>query len=117
MQFLFRKPRFPIIIDTGKGLAGVRSWAECERLFDMTAFSDNEPKPVIDVTAEGFALNPDMMVISPLTGKKQWTKGEIIELYNRCVKKPEARAYELRSLGNKRVEVVVSEIVDLLRRP
>jgi len=116
MQFLFRRPQLPMIIDTGKDLAGARTWAECESRFDMSAFSDNKAKPVIDVSAEGFALHPDMMVISPLTAKKRWTKREIIELYNRR-KRLGAPAYEPKSLGNKRVEAVVSEIVDLLRRP
>lgn len=116
MNFLFRRPRLPVIIDTGKDLASVKTWAECERRLAMSAFSDKNAKPVIDVTAEGFVLHPDMMTISPLTAKKRWTKREIIELYNRR-KKPGSPAYEPRSLGNKRVEAVVSEIVDLLRRP
>lgn len=113
MNFLFRRPRLPIIIDTGTGLIGVKSWASCERQLARVAFVDLAPRNVIDATAEGFSLYPEHMAFSPLTFKKRWTKMAIIELYNGA-KGPGLPDYPTTSLGNKSLERVVKDIVELL---
>jgi hypothetical protein len=82
LNFLFRKPRLPIIIDTGTGLIGAKSWVACEKLLAQVIFSDLTPRDVIDATAEAFSLYPEHMAFSPLTFKRRWTKTAIIELYN-----------------------------------
>lgn len=113
MNFLFRKPRFPIIVDTGNGLLGAKSWAVCEKRLETITFPDMAPRDVIDSTAEGFALYPEHMAFSPLSSKKRWTKAAIIELYN-SRKAPGRPEYPTTSLGNKSLERVVKDIVELL---
>lgn len=56
------------------------------------------------------------MVFSPLTLKKRWTEAAIIDLYNsqKALDRPE---YPTTSLGNKSLEKVVKDIVDLLTAP
>jgi hypothetical protein len=56
LNFLFRKPRLPIIIDTGAGLLGVKSWTTCEKRLATVMFPDMAPRDVIDSTAEAFSL-------------------------------------------------------------
>lgn len=56
------------------------------------------------------------MAISPLSSKKRWTKAAIIELYN-GLKGPGRPKYPTTSLGNKGMENVVKDIVDLLTAP
>jgi len=117
MRFWPRKPRFPVIIDTGFELVGAITGAECsKRLARAKIVEEEQSKVVIDVTAEGFGFYPKMMVITPMTIKKRWKKSEIIELYN-SRRSPGAPEYPSTSLGNKSVERVVSEIVYLLRQP
>lgn len=116
MNFLFRKPRFPIIIDTGAELLGAKSWTVCERRLATTTFPDMAPRDVIDSTAEAFALYPEHMVFSPLTFKKRWTKAAIIGLYN-SQRGPGRPEYPTTSLGNKSLEKVVKDIVELLTAP
>lgn len=116
MNFLFRKPLFPIIIDTGHGLLAAKSWAVCEKRLTTVTFPDMAPRDVIDITAEAFSLYPEHMVFSPLTFKKRWTKGAIIDLYN-SQKEPGRPEYSAKSLGNKSLEKVVNDIVDLLVAP
>jgi hypothetical protein len=70
--------------------------------------------PVIDANAEGFAYYPEQLVISSMAVKKRWNKPEIIALYQ-ARKRPEAPEYSTKSLGNKRLEQVVAEIVELIR--
>jgi hypothetical protein len=113
LNFLFRKPRLPIIIDTGAGLLGVKSWTTCEKRLATVTFADMAPRDVIDSTAEAFSLYPEHMAFSPLTFKKRWTKAAIIELYN-GLKGPGRPEYPTTSLGNKSVEKVVKDIVELL---
>jgi hypothetical protein len=116
MNFLFRKPRFPIIVNTGTGLIGAKSWAACERQLATVTFADMAPRDVIDSSVEGFFLFPEHMVFSPLTLKKRWTKAAIIDRYN-CHKEPGRPEYPTKSLGNKSLEKVFGDIVELLTAP
>ena len=112
-----RKPRFPIIVDTGRGLVGALSDAECaKRIARLGPFDNDNSMAVIDSTAEGFGFYPKMFLISPLTTKKRWTKAEVIALYNNR-RKPDAPEYQPRSLSNRGFDRVVSELVQLLREP
>lgn len=113
MNFLFRKPKLPIIIDTGTELIGAKSWLTCERQLATVTFADLAPRDVIDATAAAFSLYPEHMAISPLTLRRRWTKMAIIELYNRS-KGPGRPDYPTTSLGNKSLEKVVKDIVELL---
>ncbi|MFM9433524.1 hypothetical protein ACFDR9_000565 [Janthinobacterium sp. CG_23.3] len=113
LNFLFRKPRLPIIVDTGAGLIGAKSWVTCERRLTAFEFSDMAPRHAIDATGEGFSLSPGHLAFSPLSSKKRWTKAAIIELYNGS-KGPGRPEYPTTSLGNKSLEKVVKDIVELL---
>lgn len=101
---------------TGNGLLGAKSWAVCEKRLAKITFPDTAPRDVIDSTAEAFSLYPEHLVFSPLTFKKRWTKAAIIELYN-SQKGPKWPEYPTTSLGNKSLEKVVEDIVDLLAAP
>ena len=117
LRFWPRKPRFPVIIDTGIKLIGATSGAECsKRLARAKIVNGEKSTAVIDATAEGFGFYPEMMLITPMTTKKKWKKSEIVTLYN-SRRGPEATEYPLTSLGNKSTERVVSEIVHLLNQP
>ena len=113
MDFFIRKPKLPVLIDTGTELLVAKTWATCEKRLAAVVFADNEPLDVIDSTAEGFSYYPDMKLFSPLTLKKRWTKAGIIKLYNerRGGDVPENQP---KSLGNKSLETVVKDVVELL---
>jgi len=112
-----RRPRFPIIVDTGRGLIGAVSGSDCaKRIGRLGPFESDDLMPVVDSTSEGFGFYPRMMLISPLTTKKRWTKAEVIALYNGR-KKSEAPEYRPRSLSNRGFDRVVHELAELLREP
>jgi hypothetical protein len=115
VDFVFRKPRFPALIDTGDELIGVKTATECKKKLADITIADQGAKPVIDVTAEGFSFYPELMLISPLSVKKRWSKAEIVRLYN-SRRTPGMPEYSTRSLGNRSVERVVSEVVELLKK-
>lgn len=117
LRYWPRRPRFPIIVDTGRGLVGASSGSDCEkRITRLGPFNDDTAMPVIDSTSEGFGFYPKMLLITPLTIKKRWTKAEVVALYNGG-KNADAPEYRPGSLSNKGFERVVSELVQLLREP
>ena len=115
LQFVFRKPRLPAIIDTGSGVLGVTNWATCKKSLATIALAGTAHCDVIDATAEGFTFYPQLWAISPLTMKKRWNKAAIINLYNNA-RGPACPAYPTTSLSNKSLEKVISDIVELLVR-
>ena len=111
IRYFFRMPRFPLLLDTGIELIALHSADECEARLPPLALT-GQPRPVIDAHAEGFAFYPDLETITPLTLKKDWTKAEIIALYD-ARKRPDAPTYT-RSLPNRKLVDVVSDIVALV---
>jgi hypothetical protein len=111
ISYFFRMPRFPLLLDTGTELIALRSAGECEARLPPLALT-GDPRPVIDAQAEGFAFYPDLETITPLTLKKDWTKAEIVALYD-ARKRSGAPAYT-RSLPNRKLAAVVSDIVALV---
>lgn len=112
-----RRPRFPVIIDTGAQIVGARTGADCSKKIQRLIIPVGEITiPVIDSSGQGFAYYPDSMVVSPVAVKMRWKKSEIIDIYNS--RKPAGSpAYRPGSLSNKPVERIVSEIVELLSEP
>jgi hypothetical protein len=111
ISYQFRMPRFPLLLDTGDKLLALRNADECEARLPPLALT-GPPLPVIDADAEGFAFYPDLETITPLTFEKDWTKAEIVALYD-SRKRPGAPAYT-RSLPNRKLTAVVSDIVALV---
>lgn len=111
ITYIFRRPRFPLLLDTGIELIALHSAAECEKRLPPLALT-GDPRPVIDAEVEGFAFYPDLEAITPLTFKKDWKKAEIVALYH-ARKRPGAPMYT-RSLPNRKLTAVVSDIVALV---
>jgi len=109
-----------VIVDTGDQLIAARTKAQFEKRIRNISFNgkDTVPNgkdtvPIIDRTAEAFALYPEKEFVAPQVAIRRWTKASIIDLYNerRPANVPEM---EKRSLGNRSLEQIVSETVDLL---
>ena len=111
IKYVFRMPRFLLLLDAGTELIALHSAAECEARLPPLALT-GDPRPVIDALAEGFAFYPDLETITPLTLEKDWTKAEIVALYH-ARKCPSAPTYT-RSLSARKLADVVSDIVALV---
>ncbi len=111
IRYFWRRPRFPLLLDTGIELIALHGADECEARLPPLALT-GDPRPVIDAQAEGFAFYPDLETITPLTLKKDWTKAEIVALYE-ARKRAGAPAYT-RRLPNRRLADVVADIVALV---
>jgi hypothetical protein len=75
-----------------------------------------EQIPLIDATAEGWVVDIEHMIVSPLTFKKHWTKKEVIELFNKSKTARQAGVeYPATSLSSKRFDRILGEIVKQIR--
>jgi len=115
IRFLFRHPRFPVICDAQDVVIAAET---PKQLYDQICSNElplGEQIPVIDVTSEGWVLHTELMVVSPLTLKKRWTKKEVIEVFNKSKTAKEAGLkYPLKSLSSKRFDWIAREIVKLI---
>jgi hypothetical protein len=113
IRYLFRKPKYPLLIETDSRVVGARSSKRIDRLFKEAAFVNKNNYIVIDSNGEGWRFVPEHGVISPLTMLKRWNKPKIIKLFNSLLEKEgSVTRYEPRSLSNKRLEQVIREIVE-----
>lgn len=115
MNFLFRLPKFPVIVDTGDQLIVARTKAQLGSKLSKIERLDSRTADIIDAKAEGYSLYVEKMFVAPNIAARKWTKAKMIDLYNtrRGEGAPELRA---TSLGNRSLEQIVGEISDLLSR-
>lgn len=113
IQYIFCKPKYPVLIETDGRVTGARSGEKIGRLCKQSSFAAKESYIVVDSSGEGWSFFPAHEVISPLTTYKRWSKAKIIELFNASLVKTGIQAqYEPGSLSNKRLEKIVREIVE-----
>lgn len=115
MNYLFRSPKFPVLLDLGDRLICANNRAQFEKKVAQLNLAGEEARRMIDSTAEGFALYPKSQVVAPSIGVRRWTKQQIIDLYN-LRRAPSAPEMTTTSLGNKSLQRIVSEAVSLLSR-
>ncbi|MEJ2725019.1 MAG: hypothetical protein P8175_10325 [Deltaproteobacteria bacterium] len=114
IRFIFRRPKFPVICDAQGVLIGAQTAKQLHDQIRSIELSQGEQLPVVDATGEGWVLHIDLMILSPLTFKKRWTKKEVIELFNKSqTAKQAGLEYPLRSLSSKRFDRIAGEIVKL----
>lgn len=104
-----------MICDAQGVLIGAETPEQLSDKIHSMGLPPGEQIPVIDAVAEGWVLNIDHMVVSPLTRKKSWAKKEVIELFNRSKTAREAGLeYPERSLSSKRFDRILGEMVKLI---
>ena len=111
---LFRRPKFPVVGYADKELF---SALELSRLASILvrfeSSADKDIVQMVDATGEEFWYSRKQRVLAPGFTIKRWTKRQIIDLYNSHVGSD--RIYAVRSLSNKRLSEIVSEISNLIR--
>jgi len=118
LQFLFRKPKFPVIFNIDGKLIVVTSFNDFDKQIINIELKGNKFYEAIDSTVEGWLLSTEPLVISPLTLKKKWTKKELINLYNQSENcKRNNDIYPESSLSNKKLSVIFEEIAEKLKSP
>ena len=115
IQFLFRRPRFPVICDAQGVFIGAKTPRQLSEQLASIEVTPGEQIPLIDASAEGWELDTDHMIVSPFTFKKSWTKKEVIEMFNKSKTASQAGLeYPARSLSSKKFDRIIGEIVKLI---
>lgn len=114
IQYAFRRPRFPIICAVGGELVSAWSAVDFQRQIERFEIQSGEVLDVVDATGEGWSFHSDLMIVSPLTFKKRWTKSAVIRLFNES---ENARrigvAYPEISLSGKSVSRIITDVAAL----
>lgn len=113
---MFRKPRFPVILEVNGFIVGAKTSKQIEDGLSVLHLPAGGHLPVIDSSGEGWSFIVDHMTMTPITFKKRWTKKEVITLFNNSeTAKMANKAYSTKSISAKRFDRIVSELVDLIR--
>jgi hypothetical protein len=114
IRFLFRRPKFPVICDAHGVLIGAQTPKQLSDQLASIELTPGKQLPLVDSTAEGWVLDVDHMIVSPLAYKKSWTKKEVVEVFNGSKTARQAGLeYSARSLSSKRFDRIMREIVEL----
>ena len=115
IQYAFRRPRFPIICAVGGELVSAWSAVDFQRQIERFEIQSGEVLDVVDGTGEGWSFHSDLMIVSPLTFKKRWTKSAVIRLFNES---ENARrigvAHPETSLSGKSVSRIITDVAALV---
>jgi hypothetical protein len=114
VNYIFRLPRFPVVLDSGEKLFPAKSKAQLERWIGKLAIKDERRRDIIDANGEGFAYYPKLQTITPHIGIRKWKKLQIIDLYD-SRRPPETPVMRRTSLGSRTLEDIVYETVELLQ--
>ncbi|MGH8656966.1 MAG: hypothetical protein ACREV4_00335 [Gammaproteobacteria bacterium] len=104
VQYAFRRPRFPVVCAAGDELISAESRAALQRQLKRLEFQGDEVLDMVDATGEGWAFHVNLMIVSPLTLKKRWTKSAVVRLFN--------RSENARRLGSAYTETSLREDAD-----
>ena len=114
VNFIFRLPHFPVILDTKEKLVFASTRTQLVSRITELQIQDEDKRDIIDSNAEGFAFYPKIDTISPSIGIRRWNKRQIIKLFNarRTAGTPEVRS---NSLSSRSLESIVVDAIYLLR--
>jgi hypothetical protein len=115
IRYLFRVPKYPVLCCIEEQVIGATSERILVEKLSLIMFQEGKYYDVIDVTGESWTLMSDVMVISPLTAKKRWTKLQLIRLVNSRTNtsNPHEKPYSERSLSSKRFKKIFLDLVDM----
>jgi len=116
-HILIGKPKYPLIVISKDNLCSAFNIKELAKCCLNSKLLENENYiKAIDSTGEEFWYSPEHYTITPGFFSKRWTKTRIIEIYNEnSNSKNSKNIYTTKSLSSKRLEIIVSDICNLLK--
>ncbi|MBN1221462.1 MAG: hypothetical protein JXM69_21255 [Anaerolineae bacterium] len=116
IDYLFRKPKFPVICSIGDILITAKSEAEFQRRIDKVNLTPDMSYNIVDSTGEGWEFYTNKLYIIPALRRK-WSKKRLIQTYNDSQNCQSAGiTYSEKSLSSKRFEKVFADIVALVEQ-
>ena len=98
----------------GGELVSAWSAVDFQRQIERFEIQSGEVLDVVDATGEGWSFHSDLMIVSPLTLKKRWTKSAVIRLFNESENSRRiAVVYPEMSLSGKSVSRIITDVAAL----
>ena len=115
LQYIFRQPLFPILGDIEGYFIGASNAEDFIEQLLQVPYQETGFYNIVDSGGEGWTFSVEHMTMSPLTSKQRWTKKEIIYLFNQRKNKDvgHQRLYSEKSISNKRLERIITDLVRL----
>ena len=116
-SIILRQPIFPVIVVSADRLYSAFTVKQLARSCVCSIpIGDTEVVQVVDSRGEEFSYCPEKCSMIPAFFTERWTKKRLIEAFNsstnaECLE----QEYSMKSLPNKRLDKVVSDICVLLR--
>ena len=110
LQYLFCKPKFPLIISIEDYFIGAKTPADLLRKLPQAPVGNKEYYQAIDKTGKGWSFSPGQMLLSPLALKKDGPKNKLFH----CLIKEQIRRMDSRSSILKN-HFPVNALIGLLR--
>jgi hypothetical protein len=115
LNYFLRKPKYPVICDVDGSVIAAKSEKSFLKYLAEISIDPEKKYNLLDANAEGWVFMPQYMAVSPLTLKKQWSKKELIAIFNnRKNLLPDGAQYSEKSLSSKRYDKIFGDIVELL---
>ncbi len=111
MNFVFREPDFPLLVESDIKLLSAYTKKELIQVIRSSDFKLKDSYAAIDLKGEGWSYFHDLDALSPLTFKKRWYKKEIIELCNRFIQ-DDANKFVGKLLSTKTLPKLIIEIIE-----
>ena len=98
----------------GRKRISAGSTASFQRQVERLNLQGGEVLDVVDATGEGWAFHGDLIIVSPLTLKKRWTKAAIVRLFNESENARRLGAtYPETSLSGKTLTRIITDVAAL----
>lgn len=115
IDYLFRKPKFPVICCIDDLLIMAKSDVEFQHRVDKVGLTPDTCYSMVDSTGASWEFYTSQMYITP-TMRRKWPKKRIIQAYNDSQNCQSADPYSEKSLSSKRFDIVSSDIVELIEQ-
>ena len=115
-RILLRSPKYPVIVIAEDDIYSAFGIKELGAICYISEPTDDDSYiRIIDNSGEEFLYMPEQVALVPGIARKKWTKNEIIELFNHSETAKEKNFhYPPKSLSNKRLSAIVTDICKLL---
>ena len=117
INYLFRRPKYPVLIETDLRVFGARNGQKIQRLCERELFKKKDSYTLIDSAGEGWMFVPENGVVSPFSINKQSTKLKIIEFFNSALSNSGVSdSFKAGGLSSKRLDKIINDIVEFESR-
>jgi hypothetical protein len=117
-RILFRRPKYPVIVIDKDDIWPAFNIKELGTACVISEHGDDSQNiKAIDSSGEEFWYSSNQAVLTPGFMSKNWTKKQIVELFNNSETAKEKNIqYSLKSLSNKRLPIIVADICKVLKQ-